>query len=168
MIYLFTSLKLSTVKNFIPSCHTDLKKKKERISTLKLTHSHELYHKSHNTESLRLERNCGDHQVQPLCSDRVQREQVAQDAVQSGFEYLQGWRLQSLSGQPVPVFTMLTEERGFFLHVWIELLVFQFVSGSVSFLLSCHILHTLTILLETFFLGHISANELKKSLLFLK
>ena len=33
-----------------------------------------------------------------------QLQQVAQDYVQSGFEYLQGWRLHSLSGQPVPVF----------------------------------------------------------------
>ena len=32
-----------------------------------------------------------------------QLQQVAQDHVQSGFEYLQGWRLHNLSGQPIPV-----------------------------------------------------------------
>ena len=30
-------------------------------------------------------------------------EQAAQDCVQMAFEYLQGWRLHSLPGQPVPV-----------------------------------------------------------------
>ena len=33
-----------------------------------------------------------------------QLEQVAQDHVQLGFEYLHWWRLRSLSGQPMPVF----------------------------------------------------------------
>ena len=28
---------------------------------------------------------------------------VAQDHVQTAFEYLQGWRIHNLSGQPVPV-----------------------------------------------------------------
>ena len=30
-------------------------------------------------------------------------EQVAQDCIQMAFQYLQGWRLHNLSGQPVPV-----------------------------------------------------------------
>ena len=31
-------------------------------------------------------------------------EQVAQDCAQLGFEYVQGWKLHSLSRQPGPVF----------------------------------------------------------------
>jgi len=35
--------------------------------------------------------------------EQGQREPVAQDHVQRGFEYLQGGRLHNLPGQPVPV-----------------------------------------------------------------
>lgn len=37
------------------------------------------------------------------CSEQDQLQQVAQDSVQLGFEYAQGWRLHSFCGQPFPV-----------------------------------------------------------------
>lgn len=40
----------------------------------------------------------------PPSSEQGQLEQGAQGSAQSGFEYLQGWRLCSLSGQHLPVF----------------------------------------------------------------
>lgn len=46
----------------------------------------------------------GDRPVQLPCSEQGQREQVPWGCVQSRPEYLQGWRLQSLSGQPALVF----------------------------------------------------------------
>lgn len=48
------------------------------------------------TGQLRLEGTFGDHLVQAP-------PQVAEDHVQTALEYLQGWRLHNLSGQPVPV-----------------------------------------------------------------
>ena len=39
-------------------------------------------------------------------------EPVAQDPVQSGFEYLQGRRLRSLSGQTVPAFDHSHSKKG--------------------------------------------------------
>ena len=53
------------------------------------------------TELLRLEGASGDHPVPPRCSQQAQLQQVAQGCSHLGFEYLQGWRLRSLSGQPV-------------------------------------------------------------------
>ena len=51
------------------------------------------------TEWLRLDRSSGDHLVQLLCSEQGHMQHSAQDCVQSGFEYLQGWRLHNLSGK---------------------------------------------------------------------
>lgn len=43
--------------------------------------------------------------IQPSpCSEQCRLPQAADDHVQSGFEYLQGWRTHSFSGQPAPVF----------------------------------------------------------------
>ena len=42
-----------------------------------------------------------------------QLEQVAQDSVLSGLEYLQRWRLHSLPGQPLPVFDHSLSKRFF-------------------------------------------------------
>jgi len=55
------------------------------------------------TEFLRLEGTSGDCLLQPHHSKQGQPEQVSQDLAQSGTEYLYGWRLHSLSMQPVPV-----------------------------------------------------------------
>ena len=44
---------------------------------------------------------------------QVHLEQVAQDCIQVGFEYLQGRRLHSLSGKPVPV--LILQVKKFFL-----------------------------------------------------
>lgn len=40
-----------------------------------------------------LEVAAGDHLFQPTCSKQGEIEQVAQDRVQLGYEYLQGWSL---------------------------------------------------------------------------
>ena len=40
-------------------------------------------------------------------------ELVAQDHVQTVFEYLQGWRLHNLSGKPVPVLSHSQSEKVF-------------------------------------------------------
>ena len=53
-------------------------------------------------------------------------EQVAQDHVQAGFEYLQRRRLHNLSGQPVPVLSHL-QSKEVFSHIERELPEFQFV-----------------------------------------
>ena len=53
-------------------------------------------------------------------------EGVAQDCVQMAFEYLQGWRLHNLSGQPVPVLSHPHSEK-VFPGVHREPPVFQFV-----------------------------------------
>ena len=55
-------------------------------------------------------------------------EPVAQGHVQTDFEYLQGWRLCSLSGQPVPVLSHLHSEK-VFPSVQREPPVFHFVPG---------------------------------------
>ena len=52
-------------------------------------------------------------------------EQVAQDGIQAGFEYLQRRRLHNLSGQPVPV--LGHPQSKVFPHIQMELPVFQFV-----------------------------------------
>lgn len=46
----------------------------------------------------------GDHLVHPPSSKQEQQEQVVPGCVLLVFEYLQGWRLHILAGQPVPVF----------------------------------------------------------------
>ena len=51
------------------------------------------------TEWLDLWRSCSP---KPLLK-QGHPEPVAQDRVQTAFEYIQGWRLHNLSGQPVPV-----------------------------------------------------------------
>lgn len=50
------------------------------------------------TESFMLELISGDHLVQHSRSKRGQLQQVVQGHVQSGFDCLQPWRLNSLSG----------------------------------------------------------------------
>lgn len=52
-------------------------------------------------ELLSLERISGVPLAQPLLK-QVHAKQVVQDGVQTGFEYLQGRRLHSFCGQPVP------------------------------------------------------------------
>lgn len=39
-----------------------------------------------------------------FCSEHSHKKKVAQSHVQSGFDYLHGWRLHNLSGQLIPVF----------------------------------------------------------------
>lgn len=51
---------------------------------------------------LKLAGTSGDHLVQPL-PQHHQLQQVDKACALSDFEYLQGWRLRHLSGQPVPV-----------------------------------------------------------------
>ena len=67
-------------------------------------------------------------------------EWVTQDHVQMAFEYLQGWRLHSLIGQPLPVLSH-PHSKGVFPYVQTEPLVFQFVliaSGpACQLLLNC-------------------------------
>ena len=53
-------------------------------------------------------------------------EMVAQDHAQMAFEYLQGWRLHNLTGQPVPVLSHPHGEK-VFPDVQREPAVFQFV-----------------------------------------
>lgn len=53
------------------------------------------------TEKLRLKMMSED-LLQHPCSEQDLLTQVAQDCVHSGFEYLQGWTLYHLSGQPPP------------------------------------------------------------------
>lgn len=52
---------------------------------------------------------------------------AAQDNIQLALEHLQGWRLQNLSVQPVPVFDHPQGKKVGFLHVQMELHVSQFV-----------------------------------------
>jgi len=47
---------------------------------------------------LRLEGTTGGHLVEPPLLKQGQLEQVAQDHVQTAFEYLRGWRVHSLPG----------------------------------------------------------------------
>lgn len=54
------------------------------------------------TAQMSLEEAAGDCLVQIPCSEQGQWGQRAQGHVDSGFRYLQGWRLHSLSAQPVP------------------------------------------------------------------
>lgn len=51
------------------------------------------------------------------CSKQGHLKQIAQERVQLGFEYPQGWKLQSLSGQPVPAFDHACSKKTFFLHL---------------------------------------------------
>lgn len=55
------------------------------------------------TEQLRWEETTGNRLVGTHCSKEGLLEQAAQDLIQLPSEYLQGWRLCTLSGQPVPV-----------------------------------------------------------------
>lgn len=57
---------------------------------------------------------------------RGQLKQVTQDHVQSGFECLCGWRLHSLSEQPIPVFDHPQSNKVFSCGQ-VEFYVFQFV-----------------------------------------
>lgn len=41
----------------------------------------------------------GDHLIQPLRSEQGQLEQITLDCAQLGFEHLQGWKFNILSGQ---------------------------------------------------------------------
>lgn len=52
------------------------------------------------TECLKLEGTFGGHLVQLPLSEKGLLELVAEDPVQMIFEYLQGWRLYNISGQP--------------------------------------------------------------------
>ena len=56
-------------------------------------------------------------------------EQIAQDLVQEGFEYLQRRRICSLSGQPVPALRQTQTEEAL-PHVQLELPLLQFVPGA--------------------------------------
>ena len=56
-------------------------------------------------ESLELEETFKGHLVQLSCTERgrAQLGHIAQSLIQPGLEYLQGWDIHLLSGQPVPV-----------------------------------------------------------------
>uniref|UniRef100_A0A8C0ES58 receptor protein-tyrosine kinase n=1 Tax=Bubo bubo TaxID=30461 RepID=A0A8C0ES58_BUBBB len=56
-----------------------------------------------NVHWLRLERSSGGHLVQCPLLKQGHLELVAHNHIQTAFEYLQGWRLHNLPGQPVPV-----------------------------------------------------------------
>uniref|UniRef100_A0A8B9Q4U4 Transmembrane protein 19 n=1 Tax=Apteryx owenii TaxID=8824 RepID=A0A8B9Q4U4_APTOW len=75
-------------------------------------------------------------------------EHVAQDPVQVGFEYLQGWRLHNLSGQPVPVLCH-PHSKEVFHYVQLELPVFQFVPIASCPVTGPHPLYPLTLYIYT-------------------
>jgi len=56
-------------------------------------------------ESLELEGTSEGHQIQLPCNAQGQHStgQVVQDLIQPGLESLQGWGINHISGQPVPV-----------------------------------------------------------------
>lgn len=68
-----------------------------------------------NPKLLQLERVSGNHLLQPSAQTRVYLKLVSQSHIQVGFGYLQQWRLHSLSGQPMPVFSTLRVQEGFFM-----------------------------------------------------
>lgn len=53
--------------------------------------------------------------IQPPSSQQSQLEQVAQDHIQPGFEYLQGWSLHNLPGQAVQCLVTLKVKMFVFL-----------------------------------------------------
>ena len=67
-----------------------------------------------------------DHLVQPPYRRQGLLEQVAQDCVQAGFQYLQRRRIHSPSGQPVPVLHHPQSEE-ILPRVQMELPMLQFV-----------------------------------------
>lgn len=73
-------------------------------------------------ESLRLECTSGELLIQHPSQSRVSESSLIRNVcVQSGFEYLQGWRLSSLSGQPVTMFDHAHQRKAFFLFNQISL-----------------------------------------------
>lgn len=76
--------------------------------------------------SLRLERTSEGHLVQPPLLKQAHLEQVVQDNVQMAFGYLQGRRLHSLFGQPMPVLSHPQSKR-LFLDIQRKPPVFQLV-----------------------------------------
>lgn len=69
------------------------------------------------TEKLWMEGISRDCLVQPLWLKQGQLQQVLQGHVQ-GVEYLQGWRLLSFSGKPVPVFNHTLVKKVFHMFKW--------------------------------------------------
>lgn len=82
--------------------------------------------------SLKLQEPCGDHVVNSSCSKLGQLEEVAQDLVQSGFEYIQGQRLHNFSWYSLPVFSHF-HIKSYFISPEIFC-----VSICVCYLISCH------------------------------
>jgi len=63
-------------------------------------------------ERLRLEGMSGGHLViPPTLLKQGHLELVAKDHAQMAFEYLQGWRLHNLPGQPVPVLGHVSQSK---------------------------------------------------------
>lgn len=63
---------------------------------------------------------------------------VAQCHIQSGFEYLQGFRLQNVSVQSAPVFDHPHIKKAFFFFNLIEFAAFQFVPIDSCVVTGCH------------------------------
>jgi len=83
---------------------------------------------------LRVEGASGGYLVQPSLLNQGHLQLVAQDSVCMAFKHLQGWRLHSHSGQPVPVLGHPHSEN-VFSDTQREAPVFQFVpfaSGPVT------------------------------------
>lgn len=78
------------------------------------------------TAQLKLAGTSGDNLVQLPCSEPGQLEQVAQDCVLSGSDYLRGWRSYNFSGQPVPLFYQ-PQRKKVSSYVETEFPAFQFV-----------------------------------------
>ena len=79
---------------------------------------------------LKLAGTSGDHLVQPLLQQH-QLQQVDKAYVMSDFEYLQGWRLHHLSGQPVPVLDHPPQKNVF--------LLFSYVLNEISCVSICEV-----------------------------
>lgn len=67
----------------------------------------------------------GDFLVQPLCPKQGLLEPAAEEHMQSGFEWLLGWRFHSLSEKCVPLFNHSLKKC--FSYVSVEFLVVQFM-----------------------------------------
>lgn len=74
---------------------------------------------------VRMDGTSEDHLVQSPCSKQGQLMQFAKDHVQLSSEWLQGWRLQNLSRQPVHVYNHFCRKKKSLSYVWMECHVFS-------------------------------------------